>query len=394
MKVKETGTVFRVKMKVVVPQRSSKFFYAPPPIKFERVEPKKAPKSDLVTFPLRAEPANPDSQTFEVTIAKFRFGNPENWINTNKVIRRIVTGTHATTAPQKFRIYRQVLDGDAAAVFNNRATELGAETNPNLAACVAALTRHVFPRRSLTFQKRYMRRYMRKPRDVNAREYVARVTELNNMLAEFPHRHDDDALAGEEQCLPEDEILDILEYGVPNTWQKGFVHQGFNPLEHTLNEFVEMCERFEYTEAHETSPGTKSNTESKTGKDAQMQSSKKGENRNKNGKRGHTERDYEFYCEFHGPNSSHNTGQCKVIKAQAKKMRLQRESLKGGYDKKKSSPGKYSGNEEELHTLVTGMVEKALKSKAVKRKKEQKEKDSFNVEEFDNLSLSDDSDDE
>ena len=92
-------------------------------------------------------------------------------------------------------------------------------------------------------QKRFMRRFLRKPGGIKTREFVARVNEMNNFLREFPSPNEEAATA-----LPEDEILDLLEFGVPNSWQKQFFMHQFDPQAHTVMEFVEFCERIEATE--------------------------------------------------------------------------------------------------------------------------------------------------
>ena len=66
-------------------------------------------------------------------------------------------------------------------------------------------------------QKRSMRRYMRKPRDMKMRVYRNRVVELNNYLERFP------AVFNATQKIDEDEIVDILEFGTPNKWQSEIV---------------------------------------------------------------------------------------------------------------------------------------------------------------------------
>ena len=49
-----------------------------------------------------------------------------------------------------------------------------------------ALTKHVFPARAAQTQKRYMRRYLRKPADKTTREHMARVVEINELISKFP----------------------------------------------------------------------------------------------------------------------------------------------------------------------------------------------------------------
>ena len=71
----------------------------------------------------------------------------------------------------------------------------------------------VFPLRAYAIQKQAMRRFMRKPRDLSIREYVDRILELNDYLVYFPTK-DGEADATK---LPDEEIMDILVFGISNT---------------------------------------------------------------------------------------------------------------------------------------------------------------------------------
>jgi hypothetical protein len=51
---------------------------------------------------------------------------------------------------------RRLIMGDTLAVFNSEATELVNETSVNFDLAVKKGTTHVFPRRALSYQKRYM----------------------------------------------------------------------------------------------------------------------------------------------------------------------------------------------------------------------------------------------
>ena len=74
------------------------------------------------------------------------------------------------------------------------------------------------------------------------RAYSNRVVQMRNQLDLYP--------GGNEggDTIPEDELLDILEHGIPVTWQKEMSRQGFVPIEKTVTEFIEFCERLEFTE--------------------------------------------------------------------------------------------------------------------------------------------------
>ena len=93
-------------------------------------------------------------------------------------------------------------------------TENRHETAENFDLALQAVTETVFPKKALTTQKRYMRRIMRKPKDMRTRDYCARYAELNKYLEDFP------PFRGKAQVLPEDEILEHLEFSIPNSWQR------------------------------------------------------------------------------------------------------------------------------------------------------------------------------
>ena len=86
-----------------------------------------------------------------------------------------------------------------------------------------------------------MRRFMRKPPTMTMRSFMTRITEINQYLNEFPPH-------GANQHLPQDEILDIGEFAVPNAWQREMTIQNFDPIAGTVNDLVDFCERMERTE--------------------------------------------------------------------------------------------------------------------------------------------------
>ena len=137
---------------------------------------------------------------------------------------------------------RTVLKGDAYTYFNQYFMTVGNEDDVTFILSIQALTSHIFPQRALRMQKRYMRRYMRKPRDMKMRVYRNRVVELNNYLKRIP------TVFNATQKIDEDEIVDILEFGTPNKWQSEMVHLGFDSAVANSQELVEFCEHLEFDE--------------------------------------------------------------------------------------------------------------------------------------------------
>jgi hypothetical protein len=97
------------------------------------------------------------------------------------------------------------------------------------------LAYYVFLMQVIQVQKRYMQHCMYKPPTLKMKEYMAWAKELNNYLKIFPGYHD-----GIE--LQDDELLDIYEFGVATSWQKQFLVQNWDPIQHSKQEFHEFYE--------------------------------------------------------------------------------------------------------------------------------------------------------
>ena len=145
-----------------------------------------------------------------------------------------------------------------------------------------------------------MRRFLRKPAGVKTREFVARVNEMNNFIREFPSPNGKPAMA-----LHEDEILNLLEFGVPNSWQKQFLMHQFDPQAQTIMEFVEFCKRIKATE--EPNEGRKNNK----AQDEDIQKSKCKFNDEAKGN--------SKFCLVHG--RRHDSNKCKLLGAKAKRLK-------------------------------------------------------------------------
>ena len=70
-----------------------------------------------------------------------------------------------------------------------------------------------FPPKALLNQKQFMRCFLRKLVEMTAKDYIARVCKINSYLTAFPTEPGREATK-----LPTDELLDLLEFGVPLRW--------------------------------------------------------------------------------------------------------------------------------------------------------------------------------
>ena len=237
---------------------------------------------------------------------------------------------------------RQAIDGaDVNALAALEAEELNIPENQHWNQVDRAL-RHMLtelmPRRALAKIKRYIRRECRKPSDMLVRKYYQRVLRLNvEILPNLPPFE-------ANQQLGMDEILDIVLFGTPKSWQTEMERQGFDPLDHTIGEVVDFMERIEATENHDKNSKTVPNKTAKTGKKKSPNHSSQG---NGNGKG-------DYHCSHHGDNKTHNSDQCFVLHPELKKKGNKNKSWS-----RKASESK--SDQKELMAFVKKQVASSLK---------------------------------
>jgi hypothetical protein len=365
-----------------------------PPIPLIKPEEAAYKTGQYTTLKLRSSPADRNSPVHEIQVPFFKDGTCEQFFEFLDKVRMVFIGQHLQQPAQMFAFVRTVLKGDALAHFTQAAISAGAETADNYVLCVRSLTTHVFPQRALRIQKRYMRRYMRKPRDMRMRVFRSRVVELNNYLDRFP--------AGfEDQKLDDEEVLDILEFATPNGWQREMVRQGFDASQATDQDLVEFCERLEFYENGNT-PGPSAkvgqNADYKPAAASTWQAGKRstrneGPNQFKQLKRYKRENgqrnpggnfapqqpprggaggsfgfDPEKYCMLH-KQWGHDLNNCKYAVREMTKIRNQWETVpglkpwRGGPDERRNSSANKKNGSSELKTMVESAVKQQLSAK-------------------------------
>ena len=70
---------------------------------------------------------------------------------------------------------------------------------------------------------------------MTVREFAARLNKINEYLSDFPP-------STENNKLLMDKLMDIAKFSVPAMWQKTMIMHGFDPANHTIQEFIEFCE--------------------------------------------------------------------------------------------------------------------------------------------------------
>jgi len=105
------------------------------------------------------------------------------------------------------------------------------------------VVKNLLPNKTLQRVKRHLRREARKPPDMGVKQCIMHVYRINTKeIARCPPAFNN------TQCLTPDEIIDILLFGTPKSWQREMDRQGFDPLARTVTEVVEFMERIEMSE--------------------------------------------------------------------------------------------------------------------------------------------------
>ena len=324
-----------------------------PTIPLERPEKKELREGECTTCKLRSNPTEATSATCDLSIPHFSTGSPEEWFKFVDNLKKIITGQNIADAADRHALCRRLLDGDALTSFEAKATELGPTNIENFDPCLKAVTDSVLPARAVIVQKRYLRRAVRKPRSWKTRDWIARVHEINNRV---PH------MDPNAEKLPDDEIKEIAEFGIPNSFQNEMIRQQFDPIDRSVQEFILFCERQELLEA--TTSDRDSKPKPKVDKSRPSERPRGGA-------------DAEKHCALHGK-CGHSTDECAMVKHQIKKLKRKSESS----SKKSTSSGM---TKEEIHAIIETAADRKLrKKKDCKRKRETSEE----LNAFEELSVS------
>ena len=111
----------------------------------------------------QTNPQDTNSTTYKIPMSYFRDGTPEEWLLFKKKLKRCIEGQSATTGQAKYALARRLLAGQALADFNHAALIHGGEITGNYKRYIEAVKLGVFLQKGLQDQKRWMRRFLKKP---------------------------------------------------------------------------------------------------------------------------------------------------------------------------------------------------------------------------------------
>ena len=231
---------------------------------------------------------------------------------------------------------------------------------------IAGVIMYMTPTKGLQKVKRYLRRKCRKPEGMKAREFFNNFSRINNdEIPLLPPRYN------RAQSLTNDEVIDILLFAFPKSWQGEMERQGYDPLLGTVNELITFCERLENAEDLDKKPSANTKSDNK-----KTDTSKKAKSS------GHKEKT----CLLHGK-GSHDTNECKTLQTQVTKMKENNpdgKSYKNNtWSRKKEEDQKKA--KKDLAAMVKKTIRKEVNALSKKRKSSD---DDSEQEEINNIDLS------
>ena len=219
-----------------------------------------------------------------------------------------------------------------------------------------AIMLEMCPAKSLQRQKRWMRRHVRKTRDITVRNFASHLARINDEeIPLLPPRFDN------TQKLADDEMLDILINACPKKWQSEMDRLDFDASASGWAATVDFLARQERAGEHDEDPSTQV-VQICAKKPKTQSSSDKGK-----GSGGGKSSGMKF-CHYHGSNPTHDSNNCRTLKKMA-------ESAKDGGGSKNKSWSRKSDNakkdtKKDLAAFISKTVRKELHAFSKKRKNE------------------------
>jgi hypothetical protein len=330
-------------MKVVMPKYFDDQGKALPILPLVPDEEDPASKEDMKSFNIRSRPADAGSPTFKTALRILRGHETVRTIIHWRVeMEKILTGLGVADVTDKVTLVEQMLRDIMLSTFQS-AVRTHAQTVREVAAVAAeraqqnvagttaaqilaaganvraqpltqhyqdrtlengfrAIVTHVCPAKALQKVKRYLRREQRKPANMKVRQYYNHLVRINEQELPMlpPFRAD--------QELADDEIIDILLYATPKSWQQELDRQEKDPMTMNIGTLLNALEAIETAENFNPEQKSNKNTAKKDGKDSKGKGKKKN---NGNGNNGNTGK----FCKLHGQ-GNHSTEECRTIKRQ------------------------------------------------------------------------------
>lgn len=290
--------------------------FAPPPIPLDGAELKKVTKGTHLELKLKSNPGEETSPTYTVQVPILDgTETPIQVLHWKEQFERVLVGQGLNTGPPRYAMARRLMDGTAKDTFNSKAQELGNESVVHCTTAIKHTLRSILPMRAVPRQRRYMNRQCRKPRNMTTRVWLTKMQALNlklGTMGEILHDTELEGAGAYDQTavmLPADQLIDAACEGIPNSWKQQMHLHDFDPVDHSVDEFIAFCERLEQAEGEfgdKVSNGTDTKLKPKPKSGGKPSTTNKPKNTTHGGKR--------KYCKFPGHGyCMHTSEECRDL---------------------------------------------------------------------------------
>jgi hypothetical protein len=346
----------------------------------------KARATDVIEFLAKQRhDSKGNGPTYKVKVQRFNDGTVSEWIAVRKSIKELWAQNNITAQEDRIANVCSILRGESLTGFEEKIEELTNVTNDDGTTDTIEVTEEIveeglnavakttFPHRALETQKLWMRRGMKKPKELSFRKTAAAVGRLNNCLPLFPGGSESDKFTTTE-------IVELLEWSIPKAWRTKFDLDGYVPTNHAKDRLIAECKAIERNSPKLT-PSDKPAKSPVHKKNRGSVKHSRGDTKSKDGK--------SYYCSEHGKNPTHNTEQCYVIKNKAAKANgsTGKTMTKQSFRREINMMAKKSSKKKILEMFATVIhdehkkMSKSNKTKTSKSKKSKVSSDSSDSEE-------------
>eukprot|EP00957_Ditylum_brightwellii_P096806 7372111-Ditylum_brightwellii.AAC.2 len=129
----------------------------PPPIPFYVPESdKKLSPLDYQTYKLRTHPKDEKWVLYNLVVKYYEMRIPEEWLQFMEAITQVIKGQDIQDRDAACSLVKSLLKGDALQVFQNEEESQEIKDGTAFTKCLAAVTKHIFPKKAYKTQKKYI----------------------------------------------------------------------------------------------------------------------------------------------------------------------------------------------------------------------------------------------
>eukprot|EP00957_Ditylum_brightwellii_P033984 2573915-Ditylum_brightwellii.AAC.1 len=129
----------------------------PPPIPiYVPDSDKKLIPMDYQTYKLRNNPKDKKFAMYNLVVKYYKVGTPEEWLQFMETIAQVIKGQDIQDGDVAYSLVKSLLKRGVLQVFKNKEESQQVKDGLAFTKCLAAVTEHVFPKKTYKMQKNYI----------------------------------------------------------------------------------------------------------------------------------------------------------------------------------------------------------------------------------------------